>query len=116
MVEAVVNRTENLNLKKEFDCMRKTWVIRVLLLIGYCVPFVFLSVNGDATFGTMLLYGVMIAGFSFLCLVALKTNNVAILYIGNALSFASSYAVAKLSRLELIEHYFKPLLPTLSSQ
>ncbi|ELU5588342.1 hypothetical protein SCB17_002828 [Clostridium perfringens] len=88
--------------------MRKTWVIRILLLIGYCVPFVFLSVNADATFGTMMLYGVMIASFSLLCLVALKTNNIAILYIGNALSFASSYTFAKLFRLELMEHYFKP--------
>lgn len=64
--------------------------------------------NADATFGTMMLYGVMIASFSLLCLVALKTNNIAILYISNALSFASSYAFAKLFRLELMEHYFKP--------
>ena len=88
--------------------MKKSLIIRLLLLIAYCVPFAFLSVNGDATSGTMLFYGVMIAGFALLCWGALKTNNVAVLYVGNVLSFVSSYAVAKLSGLEPMGHYFKP--------
>lgn len=88
--------------------MKKTTLIRILLLIAYCVPFAFLSVNGNATSGTMLFYGVMIAGFALLCWGAIKTNNVAILYIGNVISFASSYGVAKLSGLEPMGHYFKP--------
>ena len=88
--------------------MKKPWIIRALLLIVYCVPFAFLSVNGDATSGTMLFYGVMIAGFALLCWGALKTNNVAVIYIGNVLSFISSYAVAKLSGLEPMGYYFKP--------
>lgn len=88
--------------------MKKTTLIRILLLIAYCVPFAFLSVNGDATYGTMLFYGVMIAGFDLLCWGAIKTNNVVILYIGNVISFASSYGVAKLSGLEPMGHYFKP--------
>ena len=88
--------------------MKKVWRIRALLLIAYCVPFAFLAVNGDAASGTMLFYGIMIAGFSLLCWGALKTNNVAVLYIGNALSFASSYMAAKLSGLEPMGHYFKP--------
>ena len=88
--------------------MKKITLIRILLLIAYCVPFAFLSVNGDATSGTMLFYGVMIVGFAFLCWGAIKTNNVAIIYIGNMISFASSYGVAKLSWLEPMGHYFKP--------
>lgn len=79
-----------------------------MLLIVYCVPFAFLSVNGDATSGTMLFYGVMIAGFALLCWGSLKTNNVAVLYIGNGLSFLSSYTAGKLSGLEPMGHYFKP--------
>ena len=59
----------------------------------------------------MLFYGVMIAGFALLCWGALKTNNVPVIYIGNVLSFSSSYAVAKLSGLELMGHYFKPFTP-----
>lgn len=88
--------------------MKKTTLIKILLLIAYCVPFAFLSVNGDATSGTLLFYGVMIVGFALLCWGAIKTNNVPILYIGNAVSFASSYGVAKLSGLEPMGHYFKP--------
>ena len=88
--------------------MKKEWIIRVFLLIAYCVPFVFLSVNGDATSGTILFYGVMIAGFALLGFGALKTNNVTVLYIGNVLSFVSSCAAAKLSGLEPMGHYFKP--------
>ena len=88
--------------------MKKQWTIRALLLIVYCVPFAFLSVNGDATLGTMLFYGVMIAGFALLCWSALKTNNIAVLYIGNGLSFLSSYTAGKLSGLEPMGHYFKP--------
>ena len=38
----------------------------------------------------------MIAGFALLCWGALKTNNVAVLYIGNGLSFLSSYIAGKL--------------------
>lgn len=88
--------------------MKKSLIIRVLLLIAYCVPFAFLSVNGDATSGTMLFYGVMITGFALLCWGALKTNNVSVLYIGNIMSFGSSYVVAKLTGLEPMGHYFKP--------
>lgn len=88
--------------------MKKTTLIRILLLIAYCFPFAFLSVNGDATSGTMLFYGIMIAGFVLLCWEAVRTNNVPILYIGNVISFAFSYAVAKLSGLEPMGHYFKP--------
>lgn len=73
--------------------MRKAWTIRVFLLSAYYIPFAFLLVNGDATSGTMLFYRLMIAGFAFLCCGALKTNNIAVLYIGNILSFISFYAV-----------------------
>lgn len=86
----------------------KTTLFKILLLLAYCVPFSFLSVNGDANSGTMLFYAVMIAGLSLLCWGAIKTNNVPILYIGNAVSFVSSYGVAKLSGLEPMGHYFKP--------
>ena len=88
--------------------MKKAWVVKILMLITYCAPFAFLAVNGDATSGTLLFYGVMVAGFVFLLCGALKTNNIAVLYLGNLLSFASSCAVAKLSGLAQMGHYFKP--------
>ena len=88
--------------------MKKIQIIRVLLLTAYCIPFAFLSVNGDATSGTMKFYGLMVVGFAFLCWVALKTKNIVILYIGNIFSFVSSYVGAKLSGLEPMGDYFKP--------
>lgn len=89
--------------------MKNRRLIRTCLLIVYCVPFSFLCVNGDASSGTMLYYGVMIAGFALLCWGALKTRNISALYIGNALSLASSYAVTKLTGLDPMGYYFKPL-------
>ena len=71
--------------------MKKTCLIRALLLAAYCVPFAYLSVKGDVTSGTMLYYGVMIVSFVILYRCALKTNNVPIIFIGNILSFMSSY-------------------------
>ena len=59
--------------------MKKTWISRALLLIAYCVPFAFLSVNGDATSGTMLFYGVMFAGFALLCWGVLKNYKIRII-------------------------------------
>ena len=96
------------NSTEEIDYMKKTLIIKALLLITYCVPFAFLSVNGDAILGTMIFYGIMIASFSLLCWKAIKTNNVPVLYLGNVLSFVSSYIFAKLSGLEPLGHYFKP--------
>ena len=89
--------------------MKNRRLIRTCLLIVYCVPFSFLCVNGDASSGTMLYYGVMIAGFALLCWGALKTRNVPVLYVGNALNLASSYVVAKLTGLDPMGYYFKPL-------
>ncbi|MBR5508671.1 MAG: hypothetical protein IKV59_01310 [Lachnospiraceae bacterium] len=88
--------------------MKKAWSMKMLFLIAYCIPFAFLSVNGDAVSGTMLFYGIMIAVLGLLLLGILKTNNITILYLGNVLSFVSSYINAKLSGLEPMGHYFKP--------
>ncbi len=84
---------------------------KILLLMGYCIPFAFLAVYIDATDGKLSLFSYlfMIAGFSILCRYALKTKNDSIVLIGNILSFASSLITAKLSGLEPMAHYFKPL-------
>ena len=88
--------------------MKKNGLVRILLLIGYCVPYALLSINGDATSGTMLFYGVMVVAFALLCWGSIKTNNMAIVFIGNALSFVSSYIIAMFGDLEAMAWYFKP--------
>lgn len=88
--------------------MKKDWIIRILLLLGYCIQFAFLSVNGDGAYGTMVFYVLMILGFVLLCWGALKTNNIGSIYVGNILSFISSYGFAKISGMESMGYYFKP--------
>ena len=88
--------------------MKKIWLVRVLLLMAYCVPYTFLAINGDATSGTMLFYGVMMAAFSSLCWRSIKTNNIMIVIIGNIISFLSSYIAVLSSDLEVMAWYFKP--------
>ena len=86
----------------------KSWTLRLALLLLYCIPFAFLSINGDAVSRTMIFYVLMVIGFAGLCWGALKTNNIPIIYIGNVLSFVSSYIVAKVSGLDSMGYYFKP--------
>ena len=88
--------------------MKKVWIVRLRLLAAYCIPYVFISVSGDAAFRTSWFYGIAAAGFTLLCWLSVRTRNIAILFLGNILSFLSSYAFAKLSGLEEMGEYFKP--------
>ena len=90
--------------------MKKNF-IRVLLLLGYCVPFVFLAMNEDATVGTLWFYLIMIIGFGILSYASAKTKNSWIVVIGNILSFASSCIFAWNFQTPKWEYYFKPFLP-----
>lgn len=86
--------------------------VRRLMLLFYCIPFVFLAMYGDALSGSMMFYGVMLAGFSLLCGIAFMTNNTNVLITGNLFSFFSS-AIFTLIYLPGSEWnwYFKPLTP-----
>ena len=41
---------------------KNSFVLKILLLVAYCVPYSFLAVNGDGTSGTMMFYVVMAIG------------------------------------------------------
>lgn len=84
------------------------WLIRGLLLIGYCIPFAFLSMYGDATYGTMLLYALMIAGLSILCSGVIKSKQFAVVIFGNMLSFIISYIFVQEFYTDKWGWYFKP--------
>ena len=89
----------------------KTNFIRTLLLLGYCVPFVFLAMNEDATVGTLWFYLIMIIGFGILSYASAKTKNSWIVVVGNILSFISSCIFAWNFQTPKWEYYFKPFLP-----
>ena len=87
-------------------------LIRVLMLLAYSIPYGYLAMKGDAISGTMIFYGFMIAGFGILCGTAIRTNNTAILIIGNILSFISSELLTLRNLPEKWSWYFKPFTPT----
>ena len=86
-------------------------ITKALLLLGYCLPFVFLAMNEDVTTGTLWFYLIMIIGFGTLCFGSIKANNSLIVLVGNILSFVSSCIFACLFQTEKWEYYFKPFLP-----
>ena len=86
-------------------------ITKALLLLGYCLPFVFLAMNEDATTGTLWFYLIMIVGFGALCFGSIKTKNSLIVVVGNILSFVSSCIFAWIFQTEKWEYYFKPFLP-----
>ena len=50
----------------------------------------------------------MVVCFAFLCGWSIKTDNLLVPYIGNVLSFASSYLIAKWLDADPMPEYFKP--------
>jgi len=86
-------------------------MIKVLLTLGYSIPFVFLAMNEDATTGTLWFYLIMIIAFSVLCFASIKSKNPWIVVVGNILSFASSCIFAWNFQTPKWEYYFKPFLP-----
>ena len=87
-------------------------LIKFLILLAYFIPYGYLAMKGDATSGTMVYYGLLIAGFGILCGTAIRTNNIIILIIGNILSFASSYLfILRKLPSEEWSWYFKPFTP-----
>lgn len=87
-------------------------LMRILILLAYSIPYGYLAMNGDATSGTMIFYGLMIMGFSLLYKVIVKTREISLLIIGNILSFITSYffTLRNLSSKEW-SSYFKPFTP-----
>lgn len=88
--------------------MRKK-ILFGLTLLGYCVPYAFLSMYGDAERGTMMLYGVMAAAMGLLCWGTVKLKSVYTLLAGNILSCAVSCLCVSRLQTEKWEWYFKPL-------
>lgn len=81
---------------------------RLILLIGYCVPYIFLCLYGDAVWGTGIIYGVAVAALVALCFLACKTGNIKTVVLGNVFSFLTSQICAMLLGLEALNRYFEP--------
>lgn len=89
----------------------KNSIAKIRLLIGYCIPFVFLAMNEDVTIGTLWFYIVMTIGFGVLCYGSVKIKSLWIVVVGNILSFTSSCIFTYFLRTEKWGWYFKPFTP-----
>ena len=81
---------------------------RTILLIGYCIPYVFLCLYGDAVWGTGLVYAAVAAVVAGLCAFACKMQQIKFVVLGNIISFAVSELCIFLFALETFNYYFKP--------
>lgn len=86
---------------------KKVWI--GLIILGFCVPYSFLSMYDDIMNRSMLLYGVMIVAMGVLCWGAIKMKNMYPLMIGNTFSCIVSCVCINLFRTEEWGWYFKPL-------
>lgn len=81
---------------------------KIVLLVGYCIPYIFLCMYGDAVWGTGLVYGFAAIAMGLLCVLACKTQNIKFVVIGNIISFAVSESCIVLFAMEKLNYYFKP--------
>ncbi|WP_440897594.1 hypothetical protein ACS127_06420 [Amphibacillus sp. Q70] len=86
-------------------------LIKILMLLAYCVPYVYLAMRGDYNSGTMMFYGLMIVCLGLLLWLAIKTKNVSVLIVGNVLTFSSSYFFILQNQKDDWWTYFKPFSP-----
>lgn len=85
---------------------------KLFLLAGYCTPFVFLAMYGDARFGApgfWVGYSLMILGLTLLCRTTIRYGTQGLLLIGNIISFAVSFICMLLFQTEKWLWYFSPL-------
>ena len=89
----------------------KKKITQLILILGYSIPYVFLAMNEDATCGTPWFYFVMIFILGAFCFSCIRTKNSWVVFVGNILSFVSSFMFAWNFQTEKWEYYFKPFLP-----
>ena len=87
--------------------MNRRWTGALIVLL-YCVPYTFFALWGDGMHGTMLLYALMLAAHTTLCVLALKMHCAWAAIAGSALSGAVSLLFVRHSPLMEMNYYFKP--------
>ncbi|MCI8491929.1 hypothetical protein [Anaerotruncus sp.] len=86
----------------------KKWMIRLALLLGYTVPYLYLSMYIDLIYGTPVFYAAALAGYVILYLLAAKTHNRSAALIGTVWTAVSSYCFMQYGWTQAWEWYFKP--------
>lgn len=81
----------------------------IVVLIGFSVPYVFLAMVEDLTFGSMWMYALMIIALISLTRYAIKHSIFIPQLIGNIISYMGSYWFISLHEGDKWGWYFKPL-------
>jgi len=79
--------------------------------LGYFIPYVFLSMNEDAVYGTLWFYLITIAAFSLMTAAAVVNKNKAAIAHGNIVSCLLSLVFTAVFQNEKWLWYFKPFGP-----
>lgn len=64
--------------------------VSILILLAYCVPYVFLGMYADKAYHTLWLYGLMVAAMAGLGWYCGKTKRIPVALLGNLLSLLIS--------------------------
>lgn len=87
--------------------MSKRRMISILVLVAYCIPYVFLGMYGDAMHHSMWLYGLMVVAMLGLSWYCGKSKRILVALRGNLLSLLISYLLTKVFFGEDWGYFFK---------
>ena len=87
--------------------MSKRRMISILVLIAYCIPYVFLGMYGDAMHHSMWLYGLMAVAMVGLGWYCGKSKRMLVALLGNLLSLLISCLLTKAFFGEDWGYFFK---------
>lgn len=93
--------------------MSRRKMISLLILVAYCVPYVFLGMYADKTYHALWPYGLMalaMAGLGWYCV---KTKRVPIALLGNLLSFLISCLLTQAFDGDDWNYFFKAFPATI---
>ena len=78
----------------------------VLMLLPYCIPWIFLTLYGDYTWGIAWQYGLILAILAVGAGILKDSGRT--LVLGNLLTLGVSLVMVQLSGFDELNHYFKP--------
>ena len=85
-------------------------LLSILILLLYCIPYVYLSMHNDFASHSMLMYGIMLISVSILAGVSGYLRNWVTVILGNIASISVSYYLnSKMVSVSSWEGYFVPL-------
>jgi len=96
------------------DMKGKSKII-ILLLLGYCVPYIFLGMYVDFMIGSIGSYVLAIGAMTALSIYCKKSKYIWVAVVGNILTFISSYLFTAWLATEEWSYYFKAFPATLST-